>query len=214
MDSGPAPSGASRNDEWRDHSQYASFSSASSLVWTRSRLCSILPSSAAKSLRSCADRHDRISCSLRNRRGISSSYSVLPLRRQAQPEFAAVVFVLDTLDELPFHQRGDGAADGRFVGPGAMRDVLRAAGIVAEAERRQHPPFRNVEPVALLIFARQRGADLGRQPVQAERHEAEEIEPSLSSGAYPLAESASTADRVRGMPSPEDVFAKNRSNLS
>ena len=172
----PSPSGASRNDEERAP-QYASFASASSLVCTRSRLSSILPSSAANSLRSCADRHDRISCSLRSRRGISSSYSVCALAGQAQAEFAAVVLVLDALDHLPLHQRGDRAADGRFMGAGAMGDVLRAAGVVAETERRQHAPFRNVEPVARLILGRERGADLGRQPVQAERHEFEEIEP-------------------------------------
>src|SRR5450755_3396971 len=56
-----------------------------------------------------------------------------------------------------------------------MRDVLRAAGVVAEAERRQHAPFRNVQAIALLIFARQRGRDLGRQPVQAEWHKSQEI---------------------------------------
>ena len=57
-----------------------------------------------------------------------------------------------------------------------MRNVLRAARIVAEAERRQHAPFRNVEPVAFLIFARQRRRNLGRQPVQPERHEPEQVE--------------------------------------
>src|SRR6266404_7270677 len=60
--------------------QYAPVLLASLLVCTRPRLFSILPSSAAKSFRSCAERQDRISCSLRSRRGISSWYSALPFR--------------------------------------------------------------------------------------------------------------------------------------
>src|SRR5712672_1053704 len=73
VDSGPAPNGASRNDERREPSQYASFASASWLVCTKSRLASILPSRAASAFRSGTDRHDKISCSRRNRRGINSS---------------------------------------------------------------------------------------------------------------------------------------------
>ena len=99
------------------------------------------------------------------------------------------------------------------MGAGAMGDVLRAAGIVAEAERRQHAPFRNIEPVALLIFARERGADLGRQPVQAERHEFEQVEPRLPD-ALSWRGPVATPDRVRAHASLEDAFGKNRSNLS
>ena len=96
--------------------------------------------------------------------------------RHAQPEFAAVIRILDAFHQLPLHQRVDGAADGGFVGSGAMGDVLRAAGILAEAERRQHPPFRDVEPVTRLIFDRKCRADLGCEPVEAEGHEPEEVE--------------------------------------
>ena len=46
------------------------------------------------------------------------------LAGHAQAEFAAVVRILDALDQLPPHQRGDGAADGGFVGPGAMRRCI------------------------------------------------------------------------------------------
>src|SRR2546430_16322190 len=60
--------------------QYAPVLSASLLVCTRPRLFSILPSTIAKSLRSCAERQERICCSLRFSRGISSSYSALPFR--------------------------------------------------------------------------------------------------------------------------------------
>src|SRR3977135_4075877 len=70
------------------------------------------------------------------------------LPRQAQLVLAAVVFVLDALHQLPLHQRGHRAADGGFVGPGAMRDVLRAARLVTKAKRRQHPPFRTIQPVS------------------------------------------------------------------
>src|SRR5229473_6891472 len=79
------------------------------------------------------------------------------LSRHAQPVLAAVVFILDAFDQLPPHQRGDRAADGGFVRPGAMRNVLRTGRIIAEAKRRQHAPFRNIQPVAFLIFARERG---------------------------------------------------------
>src|SRR5437899_3348196 len=51
--------------------QYAPVLSASLLVCTRPRLFSILPSTIAKSLRSCAERQERICCSLRFSRGIS-----------------------------------------------------------------------------------------------------------------------------------------------
>src|SRR5882724_11068693 len=44
--------------------QYASILLASLLVCTRLRLFSILPSISAKSLRSRAERHDRMTCSL------------------------------------------------------------------------------------------------------------------------------------------------------
>src|SRR5260370_464875 len=104
----------------------------------------------------------------------------LALAGQAKAEFAAVVCILDTFHNLPFHQRGDGAANGRFMGPGALGDVLCTAGIIAETERRQHPPFRDVEPVPRLILAGQRGTDFGRQPVQAKRHEMEKVELSLA----------------------------------
>src|SRR5438270_269709 len=95
---------------------------------------------------------------------------------------AAIVLVLDALDDLPLHQRRDRAADGGFMGAGALSDILRAAGIVAEAERRQHAPFRNVEPVAGRIFDRERRTDFGGQPVQAERHESEQVQPGTSLG--------------------------------
>jgi hypothetical protein len=52
-------------------------------------------------------------------------------------ELAAVVFVLDAFHELPRHQCRDGAADAGFVRSGAMRNVLRAARIIAESERAQ-----------------------------------------------------------------------------
>ena len=177
-----------------DGSQYA---------WPCSLPCSSAPDRdcsrscravSAKSLRSCADRHDRISCSLRNRRGISSSYSALPLRvmRKANSRRSSSFSTRST--SCRCHQRRDGAADGGFMGAGAMRDVLRAAGVVAETERRQHPPFRNIQPVALLIFAGQRGADLGRQPVQPERHEPEEIEPGGFFGRAFFPRTASSPD--------------------
>src|SRR5258706_1139080 len=75
------------------------------------------------------------------------------LARHAQLELSAIVFVLDSLHEVPWHQRYDSAAGGGFVRPRAMRNVLRTAGVVAEAERCQHAPSRNVQPVALLVFA-------------------------------------------------------------
>ena len=164
---------------------------------------SILPSRRAKSLRSCAERHDKISCSLRNRRGISSSYSALPfrVRRSRNSRRSSAFSTRSTI--CRFHQRGNGAADGGFVGAGAMRDVLRAAGIVAEAERRQHAPFRNVEPVARLIFDRKRGTDLGRQPVQPERHELEEIQPGVF-----RCDARSSFARTGQAASLEDAFGK------
>ena len=98
------------------------------------------------------------------------------LARQAQAEFAAIVGVFDPLDDLRLHQRRHRAADGRFVGARALRDVLRAAGFLAETERRQHAPARDIETMALPIFDGERVGDLGGQPVEAERHEFEQIE--------------------------------------
>src|ERR1700736_3934412 len=46
----------------------------------------------------------------------------LALAAQPKAEFAAVVFVLDALDQLPVYQRGDGAADGGFVRARALRN--------------------------------------------------------------------------------------------
>src|SRR3984957_10967019 len=103
--------------------------------------------------------------------------------RHAQGELAAIVLILDPFDELARHQRRDGAANGGFVGARAMRNVLRAACLVAEAKCGQHPPFRDIQPVALLILAGQRGGDLGRQPVQAERHKFEEVEAGACLGS-------------------------------
>src|SRR6266700_1048461 len=105
------------------------------------------------------------------------------LAGQAQPKLAAIVLVLDALDEASLQQRGNGAADSGFVRPRAVRNVLRAAGVVTEAQRCQHAPFRNVESVALLILGRQCAAHFGRETVQPERHEAEEVEPG---GSLPL----------------------------
>ncbi len=96
----------------------------------------------------------------------------------------------------------------------AMYCALQAS--IAETQRRQHAPFRNVEPVTRLIFGRERGGDFGRQPVQPERHELEEVEtravfcgfrwrsvlvPSLRA---PL----SGADRDRALFSLDDALAK------
>ena len=64
-----------------------------------------------------------------------------------------------------------------------MGDVLGRARVTAEAEGGQNPPFRNVEAVALLIFAGEFRADFGGQPVQPERREFEEIE--LGQGTDP-----------------------------
>ena len=88
----------------------------------------------------------------------------------------AVVGILDALDQIALHQGGDRAADGRLVGAGALGNVLRAAWILAKPERRQHAPFRNVEAIARLVLDGKRVADLGREPVEAERHESEKIE--------------------------------------
>src|SRR6266566_1083229 len=119
----------------------------------------------------------------------------LALSRHAQPELAAVVFIFDAFHQLPFHQRRDRAADGGFVGSGAMRNILRAAGFVAEAERRQHAPFRNIQPVALLIFARKRSADLGGQSVQPEWHKSEQIE--CCQKTAPMGVDAETSEAFR-----------------
>ena len=108
--------------------------SASLLVCTRPRLCSILPSIAPGPFARCAERHDRISCSRRNSRGISCSYSASPFLVMRSRNSRRSFGIFDALDEMPLHQRGDGAADGRFVGSGAIGDVLRAAGFVAKAE--------------------------------------------------------------------------------
>src|SRR5262249_33118155 len=43
-----------------------------------------------------------------------------PLRGQLQPEFAPVCRIRDAFDELSPQQGGDRAADGRFMGPGAL----------------------------------------------------------------------------------------------
>src|SRR6516225_1579889 len=103
-----------------------------------------------------------------------------PLARHPQPKFPPVVFIFDAFDDLALHQRGHRAADGGLVRAGTVGDKLCAASIVAEAEGRQHPPFWYVEPVALLIFVRQRAAHLGRQPVQPERNETEQVQPWIS----------------------------------
>src|SRR6266436_6886936 len=175
MDSGPAPRGASRNDEWKEPRSI--------------RLLRVGLRAGLHQIKAPLDLAEQASKLLALARGEASKNLLLPAlqardqllierlapARQAQVEFTAVFFVLDALDDLPPHQRGDGAADGRFMQIGAVRDILRAAGAVAEAERRQHPPFRNVQPIALLIFARQRHADLGRQPVEAERRKPKEI---------------------------------------
>ena len=171
--------------------------------------------SAAKSFRSRAERQDRISCSLRSRRGISSSYSASPFRvmRSRNSRRSSSFSTRST------SCRSISAVTARLMVDLWVRvqcgDVLRAAGIVAEAERRQHPPFRNIEPVALLIFAGQRGADLGRQPVQPKRHETEEVESAaLLRTRSVRASRRSTPDRVRAGFRSEDAFGKNRSNLS
>jgi hypothetical protein len=96
-----------------------------------------------------------------------------PFSVSSQAEFAAIIgFVLDPLDRSRvMQQRGHRAADRGFVRAGAMRDVLRAARIAAEAECRDDAPGRNIEAIARLILARERGTDLRREPVEAERHE-------------------------------------------
>ena len=63
---------------------------------------------------------------------------------------------------------------------GAMDDILRAAGVIAETQRGQHAPFRNVETVALAILAGKLGADFGCQPVQAKWNELKEIERGIA----------------------------------
>src|SRR3954453_4848150 len=99
-----------------------------------------------------------------------------PLPRQPQLECAAIVRILDAFHKLAVHQRGHGTADGGFVGSGAMRDILRAARFVSEAERCQHPPFRSVEPVSLSVLTGKRRRDLRGQPVQPERRELEQVQ--------------------------------------
>src|ERR1700686_5577262 len=78
-----------------------------------------------------------------------------------------------------------------------MRDVLRAAGLVAEAERRQHPPFRNIEPIALPVFACQSGRNLGRPPVQPERGESEQVEGRQKSLQFELTAGTGSLDSCR-----------------
>ena len=95
---------------------------------------------------------------------------------ELQGQFAAILGILDPLDQLLLQKMRDGAADGRFVRPGALGDILRRAGLVPEAERGHHPPFGNVETIAVPILAGEFGADFRGQPVQPERHEAEKIE--------------------------------------
>jgi len=52
---------------------------------------------------------------------------------------------------------------------------LRAAGLDAEPERRQHAPFGNVEPVTFLISL-DRAALTSREAIQPERNEPEQVE--------------------------------------
>src|SRR4051812_46498170 len=100
----------------------------------------------------------------------------LALAGQSQAEFAPVIGVLDPLDQPPLQQRSDGTADRRFVRAGACCDILRAAGLAAKTERRQHAPFRNIESVALAIVAGERRADLGGQTIEPEWRELEQVE--------------------------------------
>ena len=168
---------------------------------------SILPSSACKSLslRRGEARQDFLLLAQQARDQFL--VQLVPLRvRRSRNSRRSSAFSTRSID-LPFHQRGDGAADGRFMGPGALGDVLRAAGVVAEAERRQHAPLRNVEPVTRLIFDRERGADLGREPVEAERHELEEVEPAFFLRCALLARVGAGPDRA-GLRFAEDALAK------
>jgi hypothetical protein len=87
-----------------------------------------------------------------------------------------------------------------------MRNVLRAARIVAEAERRQHAPLRNIEPVALLIFA-----DSAAETSAASRFSRNGTNLNRSS-LEPLVDALSARQPVGAWP--ENAFGKNRSNLS
>ncbi len=106
------------------------------------------------------------------------------LARELQREFAAVVDVLDALDQPLFQKVTDRAADGRFVRSCALRNVLCRAGIIPKAERGENPPLGNIQAVARAIFAGEFRADLRRQPVQPERHESEQVE--LGQGVPPI----------------------------
>lgn len=129
-----------------------------------------------------------------SRRGNQLLIQRAALARQLQRKFAPVALVLDALDQLLLQQMRHSPADGRFVRPRAVRDVLRGAGIVAESERGQHPPFRNIEAVAFPIFAGELRAHFRREPVQPERHEFEEIE--LGQGDCPVRAVSRRGDMV------------------
>ena len=85
------------------HVQYASFASASWLVCTSSRLASILPSRAARSLAPAPKGMTDLLLLAQQARD-QPLVERPALARQPQAEFAAVLRVLDALDELPLHQ--------------------------------------------------------------------------------------------------------------
>src|SRR6516164_1253124 len=95
---------------------------------------------------------------------------------QTQHKFAAVVLVLDPLDEPPRHQRRDCPADGGFVRASTVRNILGAAGFGAKAKRGQHSPFRNVEAISIPVFAGKRCGNLCSKAVEAERYKQEQIQ--------------------------------------
>src|SRR5882757_8372119 len=164
--------------------QYASILLASWLVCTRLRLFSILPSISAKSLRSRAERHDRMTCSLRSRRGINFSYSALPFR---------VMRRTNSRRSSSFSTRSTSC---RFISAVTARLMVDLwVRVQCAIYCALHAPFRNIQPVALLIFARKRGADLGGQPVQPEWHKSEQIE--CCQKTAPMGVDAETSEAFR-----------------